>query len=150
VGSREQVFDGRVESPPDGVKSVDTEPSAASGCRASVRRSLVAVVAGAFLAVVPAAHAKTWFGSVGGKSFRAGATVATAIAGCRRPCPVRGTHVYLSPAHREEARLRVGTVDSAGRLRFVVPDLRPGSYRLVARPSNRHRPLPVSAPFRVE
>ena len=113
-------------------------------------RTALTLIVVAALAIVPAAAAKTWFGSVGGKTFGVGQVVVTAIAGCPNPCPPRGTVVYLSPAAKRATTVRLGVVDRAGKLRFRVPDVTAGSYRLVARPSPRLGPVQVSAPFRVQ
>ena len=114
-----------------------------------MRTSLSVLVLVAGLVLVPAAAAKTWFGSVGGKTYRPGQVVLTEVAGCPTPCPVRGTVVYLSGAATTSTARRVGVVDRAGRLRFTMPQLVSGSYRLVARPAPRLAPRGVSAPFRI-
>src|SRR5687767_13070607 len=114
-----------------------------------MRKLLIVLAVCTFLVAVPAAAAKTWFGSVGGKTYRPGQLVVTVIAGCPIPCPPRGTVVYFSPASDVDAVLRVGVVDRTGTLRFRVPAVRPGSYRLVARPAARLAPRQVSAPFRI-
>ena len=114
-----------------------------------MRKPLTLIVLVTALVVVPPAAAKTWFGSVGGKTFGVGQVVVTEIAGCPIPCPPRGTVVYLSPAAKRDTTVRLGVVDRAGRLRFRVPKVTAGSYRLVARPAPRLGPVQVSAPFRV-
>ena len=114
-----------------------------------MRTRLSVLVLAVALVAVPAAAAKTWFGSIGGKAYRPGQVVLTEVAGCRTPCPVRGTVVYLSGAASTSTARRVGVVDRAGRLRFTIPRLAPGSYRLVARPAPRLAPRAVSTPFRI-
>jgi hypothetical protein len=112
-------------------------------------RKILLIAGTVALIVVPAAAAKTWFRSVGGKTFTPGQVVATEVIGCPLPCPVRGTIVFLSHAEKREARLRLGVVDRAGGLRFRIPEVAAGSYRLVGRLPNR--PVyPVSAPFGIK
>ena len=98
------------------------------------RVRVLALIAAAALLLVPVAAAKVWFLSVRGKEFRAGSLVTTEIAGCRVPCPPRGTRVSLAPGRHSVRAVRyLAAVDRAGKLRFRVPDVAPGPYHLVAR-----------------
>jgi hypothetical protein len=113
-----------------------------------LRASAVAVTL-AFVLAAPAA-AKIWFQDIGGTTVHWDQRVVASISGCAGApgCgDVVGRHmVYLHAVggHRLRALARI---DDAGRVRFRVPRIAPGRYRLVANESGRARQ--VSSWFRV-
>jgi hypothetical protein len=114
-----------------------------------MRALALAAVLCAVLAA-PAA-AKVWFLDMGGQTVRWHQRVTTAIAGCSKS-PGCGQVV----GHRRMWLRRVGghrlwtlgRIDDTGRLRFRVPRVAPGRYRLIAEADNgRH--IQASDAFRV-
>lgn len=108
------------------------------------RWATVLVSAAAIVAIAaPSAHAKIWFGDIGGRVLEWDARVTSTIAGCpgNDSCgtAVEGTTVYLrrgrTPRNLVPRRglRRVARVSSAGRIAFRVPRVAPGRYQLVAR-----------------
>ena len=106
-----------------------------------MRRHVLVAAALAALLTAPSAVAKIWFTSVGGKTYPIGASVTTTIVGCSMRCPVAGAQVAFArnarvnapPPSRPLTR-PLGTVDRRGVVRFVVPKIAAGRYRLAARP----------------
>jgi hypothetical protein len=99
-----------------------------------VKRSLlVAVVLS--LALAAPAGAKVWFLDMRGQTVRWDQRVTTEIAGCA-DAPGCGDvvgrhHVWLRRVGGRRT-LMLGRIDDSGRLRFRVPRVSPGRYRLVA------------------
>jgi hypothetical protein len=91
----------------------------------------------AALALASPASAKVWFADMSGRHLRTGQHVATVIAGCpgNPSCreAVEGARVYLRRVGHRGRRVRLGRVSANGRLKFVVPRVAPGRYRLLAR-----------------
>ena len=125
------------------------------------RLGIALFLAGLSLIVVASpAAAKTFFSTVGGKSFVQGETVHAEILGCagNDVCGriVKGLKVFLAPGPptprgRESATgLRLGgRISRQGRLVFRAP-APPGRWHLIARPyRGAPRLLPVSGAFAV-
>jgi hypothetical protein len=127
-----------------------------------VRLGVALMLAGIGLGIVAqTATAKTFFRSVGGKTFVQGQVVRTEILGCRGndACSraVKGLRVFLAPGppalrgRADGGGLRpAGRVTPQGTLAFRVPGP-PGTWHLLARPFRGARELlPVSAAFTVQ
>ena len=114
-----------------------------------MRALALAVVLCAVLAA-PAA-AKVWFLDMGGQTVRWDQRMTTAIAGCSANpgCGQLVGHRRVWLRRVKGHRLTsLGRIDDTGRLRFRVPRVGPGRYRLIAEADNgRH--IQASESFRV-
>ena len=88
------------------------------------------------LLLVPAAVAKVWFQDIEGRELRRGVRITTVITGCpgNPSCSaeVQGVTVLLRRDGDPGLR-RLARINTDGRLRFRVPHVRLGRYRLMAR-----------------
>jgi hypothetical protein len=114
-----------------------------------LRIALIAVVSALVLAA-PAAG-KIWFQDIGGRTVRWDQRVVASISGCA-DAPGCGQIVESKPvflrAVRGERLLRLGRINDAGRVRFRVPRVALGRYRLYADEGAGHMRY-VSQSFRV-
>jgi hypothetical protein len=103
-------------------------------------RSFLVVVA-VLLVTAPAADAKVWFQDMGGRAVRRGDAVSTTIMGCpgNESCraAVEGVVVYVRRLRGAPESARAGRISGNGTLRFRVPHVHTGRYRLVAREGGR-------------
>ena len=112
----------------------------------------VVVLAAVLCAVLAApATAKVWFLDMGGRTVRWEQRVTTGIAGCagNPGCGqvVGQRRMWLRRLHGHRL-WPIGRIDDEGRLRFRVPRVAPGRYRLIAEADNgRH--IQASEAFRV-
>jgi len=101
----------------------------------------VAIAIGVLLLTAPAADAKVWFQDMGGRAVHRGATVSTTIMGCpgNESCraAVEGVAIYVRRVRGAPELERVGRVSGSGTLRFRVPPVHTGRYRLVSREGGR-------------
>jgi hypothetical protein len=113
-----------------------------------LRAVLIALILSLALAVP--ATAKIWFQDMGGRTVHWDESVVASISGCADApgCgDVVGRHLVFLRAvggHRLRALARI---DDSGRVRFRVPRVAPGRYRLIAKEGGRT--LQASSWFRV-
>lgn len=113
-----------------------------------IRTAAAAVILA--LVVAAPATAKIWFQDMGGRTVRWDQRVVASISGCADApgCGdvVRRHTVFLRAVGGHRLR-RLARIDDSGRVRFRVPRIAPGRYRLIATESGRTRQ--VSSWFRV-
>jgi hypothetical protein len=113
-----------------------------------LRAALIALVSALVLAA-PAAG-KVWFQDIGRRTVHWDQRVVASISGCAQApgCgQLVGRRLVFMRAVGGHRLVRLARIDDTGRVRFDVPHVAPGRYRLVANEDGRARH--VSSWFRV-
>jgi hypothetical protein len=125
------------------------EPLWRASCSAGVLRAALIALVPALVLAAPAAG-KVWFQDIGRRTVHWDQRVVASISGCAEApgCgQVVGRRLVFLRAVGGHRLVRLARIDETGRVRFGVPHVAPGRYRLVANEAGRARH--VSSWFRV-